>query len=68
LSVCLDHEIYSKVWDAEARAVIDKKADVLRSGNSVEGKARAAMKAEKAAAAASVMGVAAEMGQNRFQM
>eukprot|EP01043_Picozoa_sp_COSAG02_P039827 COSAG02_NODE_3173_length_7227_cov_35.536336_7_plen_360_part_00 len=63
-----DHEIYSKVWDADARAVIDKKAEVLRSSNSVEGKARAAMKAEKDAAAAAVDGVRSEMGQNRFQM
>ena len=47
-----ESEIYSKVWDAAARAVIDKKAEVLRSSNSVEGKAKAAMKAEKDAAAA----------------
>lgn len=63
-----DHEVYSKVWDADARAVIDKQAEVLRNSNSVEGKAKAAMKAEKDAAAAAVDGVRSEMGQNRFQM
>ena len=56
------------MWDLSARAIIDKKAEVLRSSNSVEGKARAAMKAEKDAAAAAVDGVRSEMGQNRFQM
>lgn len=56
------------MWDPDARAIIDKKAAVLKSNNSVEGKARAAMKAEKDAAAAAVDGVRSEMGQNRFQM
>lgn len=63
-----DSEIYSKVWDVNARAVIDKKAEELRAGNSVEGKAKAAMKAEKDAAAAGMAGIRDKQGRNEFQM
>ena len=63
-----DSEIYSKIWDADARALVDKKAAVIRSSNSVEGKAKAAMKAEKDSAAASLAGVREKKNRNEFQM
>jgi|EP01049_Picozoa_sp_SAG25_P010304 hypothetical protein len=63
-----DSEVYSKLWDADARALVDKKATVLRSSNSVEGKAKAALKAEKDTAAASLAGVREKQSRNEFQM